>query len=289
MSKTFPIALESHYASRAHTLAKCLQITRADGVIFRFTDSDRRRTVGGNVYEPGLVVTAISQQAGLGGNNLEVTTIYDNTFTRTDFLLGRWAGARWWLFEINWASPSDGMNVSGYYETGDIKHEMLTATIELLSKGAAHLKQPVGIVTTKECRARFADYPTPIYSARCRLDSAGFLVAGTITSVPSQQVARDSGRTEVEDWFGEAHFEWLTGENAGLTGRVRDYNVNGTFTFSIPFPAAINVGDTYRVIAGCRKRRDEDCLTKFDNVVNMQAEPDLPGQDKATAAPGADL
>lgn len=287
--KTIPIALANHYETNATTVAPFLQVTRADGAIFRFTSTDAEITVSGNTYEPGLDVTAIANQAGLGGNNLEITALYDDTFSRTDFLIGLWAGAEWWMFEANYRSPTDGLNVLGYYITGDTTPGEVTVKIELLSKGAARLKQNVGIVTSKECRARFADYPIPIYSARCRLDSATFLVTGTITSVTSQQVARDSARTEVEDWFGNAPFEWLTGENAGLSGTVRDYAADGTFTFSLPFPAAIGIGDEYRTLAGCRKRRDEDCYEKHDSVVNMQAEPDLPGQDAATAAPDVDL
>lgn len=283
--KTFDSGLTAHYSGNAHTVAYFLQITRSDGSIFRFTSTDAAVTVSGNSYEPGLDVTAIANQAGLGGNNLEITALYDDTFTRDGFLNGVWSDAEWWMFESNYKTPSGGVNILGYYVTGDVTPDELTVKIELLSKGAAHLKQAVGIVTSKECRARFADYPVPIYSARCRLDSATYLVTGTITGVTSAQVARDSGRTEALDWFGDGLLKWLTGNNAGLSQKVRDYASDGTFTFSIPFPATIQVGDTYEVIAGCRKRRDEDCYTKFNNVVNMQAEPDLPGQDLATASP----
>ncbi len=45
----------------------------------------------------------------------------------------------------------------------------------------------------------------------------------------------------------------------------------------------IQVGDTFDVIAGCRKRLTEDCKVKFNNVLNFQGEPHLPGIDRLTA------
>lgn len=286
--KTFAAGLAAHYAGVATTLAQFVEVTRADGAVFRYTSVDTSITVSGNVYAPGLDVTAIANQAGLGGNNLEVTTTYDSVFTRTDFLLGLWSDAEWRLFEANWKSPADGINTLGNYITGDTTPGELAVKIELIAKGAAHLKQSVGIITTKECRARFADYPTPIYLSRCRLSPASYIVTGNITSVTSQQVARDSARTEAADWFGEGALKFTTGSNAGLSMKVRDYALDGTFTFSLPFPATIAVGDAYEVIAGCRKRRTEDCANKFGNAANHQGEPDLPGQDKITAAPETD-
>ena len=53
----------------------------------------------------------------------------------------------------------------------------------------------------------------------------------------------------------------------------------------IPFVWDVQIGDTYEVIAGCTKRRSEDCRDKFDNVPNFQGEPDRPGVDQLTASP----
>jgi uncharacterized phage protein (TIGR02218 family) len=283
--KTLPSALATHYAGNTTTLAQFVEITRADGAVFRFSSVDLPVTVSSNVYVPGLDVTAIANQAGLGGNNLEVTTTYDSTFTRTDFLLGLWNDAKWRLFEANWKVPADGINTLGNYVTGNTTPGEVAVKIELIARGAASLKQSVGIITSKECRARFADYPTPIYLSRCRLSSAAYLVTGTITNVTSQQVVRDSTRLQPADWFAEGVLKFTSGNNIGLSMKVRDYALNGTFTFSLPFPATIIVGDAYQVIAGCRKRRTEDCAGKFANAANFQGEPDLPGQDKITAAP----
>lgn len=285
--KTIAAPLKAVYQDDVSTLAYLLTVTRSDGEVYRFTDTNKPLVVGANTFEPGLDVAAIAQSAGLAVNNLEITIVYDLTFIREDFIAGRWDNARWVLSETNWSDTTDGTNVIGNYVTGIVTPGEVSVVVEMRAL-SQFLQQPIGIVTSKTCRARFADYPTAVSGAVCGLSSAAYIETGTITNVTSQQIARDSARAEVADYFGEGVLTWTTGDNIGLSQKVKTYDVNGTFTFALPFPFAIQVGDTYSVIAGCRKRRTEDCLTKFDNVLNFQGEPDLPGIDLATASPVVD-
>ena len=78
---------------------------------------------------------------------------------------------------------------------------------------------------------------------------------------------------------------WLTGGNAGLQAKVKSHTVAGVITLMLPMPSDPVAGDTFDIIAGCRKRLHEDCRDKFDNVVNFQGEPHLPGVDYLTADP----
>jgi len=48
----------------------------------------------------------------------------------------------------------------------------------------------------------------------------------------------------------------------------------------------LTAGDTYTASAGCRKRFDTDCKTKFSNVVNFRGEPHVPGNDQMAKAGG---
>lgn len=52
-------------------------------------------------------------------------------------------------------------------------------------------------------------------------------------------------------------------------------------------PYAIAAGDSYAVTPGCRRRFEEDCKAKFNNVINFRGEPHLPGTDKMLKAGGA--
>ena len=242
------------------------------------------------LYLPGLAVTAIAQSAGLAVNNLEIVIGYDDTFTKADFLAGRWDGAAWELFEVNWAAPADGTNTIGRYITGDVKPGRLSCSVELRAL-SQFLQQGIGLITSKTCRARLADFPSQVQGARCGLDVADFTVTGTITSASGQQAARDDARTEADDWFGDGVLTFTSGANDGLSQKVKTHELdsNGAaFTFSLPFPFAIAPGDAYSLVAGCRKRLAEDCRDKFDNVLNFQGEPHLPGADLATATPVVD-
>ena len=71
---------------------------------------------------------------------------------------------------------------------------------------------------------------------------------------------------------------WTSGLNNGLSMEVKNY-VPTLFMLALPMPFEIQVGDTYSVHAGCDKKL-ETCRDRFDNIVNMRAEPYLPGMDK---------
>jgi hypothetical protein len=69
--------------------------------------------------------------------------------------------------------------------------------------------------------------------------------------------------------------EWLTGDNAGTKQIIRDSTASdpgdgvSMITGKLPAFATIQIGDTFELVAGCRKRRPEDCLGKWDNNYNF--------------------
>ena len=116
-------------------------------------------------------------------------------------------------------------------------------------------------------------------------------VTGSITAspAPTQQVFRDSARTEAADFFAEGTLTWLTGANAGRSAKVRSYDADGTFHLALPMISTVSSTETYSVTAGCRKRWEEDCKTKFDALLDFGGEKDKPGIDAITAAPGVSV
>lgn len=285
--KTIPAGLLAEYKSQGTRIARCLLVTRADSTVFGFTSTDRTLTVLGQDYVPGLDVTSIAFSSGLAVNNLDIKVLYNSIFVREDFLKGLWNNARWEIFEVSWFDPTLGTNTLGHYVTGNVTPGEVSCTVELRAL-SQFLQQPIGFVTSKQCRARFADYPTVIFGAICGLSTYSYLEDGTVTGVTSQQVMQDTGRSEPADWYGDGLLTFTSGENEDISRKVKSYDSNGTFTFSLPFPSTIGIGDTYTAIAGCRKRLEEDCRDKFDNVPNFQGEPHLPGVDLATAQPTVD-
>ncbi len=277
--KTFAAALSTHYASRETTIATALKITRPDGSVYGFTSHDQDSTVSSVLYSanPGLMATAISIAANAAVGNLELTTLHDGTvFTIGDIFGRKWTNSAFIIFEYNWASPTDGINTLLTGTMGEVKIQQNQVVAELRDL-RQYLQQPIGDASSKTCRARLGD-------SRCTKDLTAFTYTGTLTSATSNQVFRDSSRAEGLAWFDEGSITFLTGANAGLSAKIKSFAADGTFTLALPMYGTVAVGNTYRAIAGCRKRVDEDCKTKFNNVLNFVGEPHRQGINNLTAA-----
>ncbi len=117
-------------------------------------------------------------------------------------------------------------------------------------------------------------------------------VEGTLSSFTSDSVFRDSSRLEADDFFAEGYITITSGDNDGISRKIRTFEgttsspaANGTFTLWEPFPYEIDGTETYTAVAGDRKRLTEDCIGKFDNVLNFGGEPHAPTQDEIAQAP----
>lgn len=281
MSKTLPSGLAAHYQGDALTTAVAVKITRKDGAVYAYTSHDEKATIDGTTYlASGLIDSAFESGDSLAVDNLALTTLDDGTiFTRADVVGGLWQNAAVYFFRYNWANISDGVEPLTAGTVGEV--QMMQGQVRAEVRGLQqYLQQPVGIVSSKTCRARLGD-------GACTVNLAGFTHAGTVTSASSTQVFTASGLTQAADYFGDGLIEWLTGDNAGIQQKVKAHATGGVFTLALPMPSTISIGDTFTAIAGCRKRLTEDCKTKFNNVLNFQGEPHRPGIDELTAEPDA--
>lgn len=288
--KVIPIALADHYKLGTTTLSQAIRVQREDGQVFAYTSAQRPALINGTKYlSSGLTLTDVVTAADMSVGNMELSlyaSINDPVFNQADVFGGLWKNARFEIFEYNRAAPDDGKLpiVSGTF--GEITINADHYKVELRD-WMQHLQQPIGEVSTKECRNRLGD-------DRCGVDLTPFTVTGTITSVSSTQVFRDSARAEPDDWFGEGILTFLTGDCAGFSQKVKAYASDGTITLMLPMFSAVQVGDQYSMLAGCRKRHDRtlanptgvsDCYDKFGNVLRFRGEPHRPGVDKITSAP----
>jgi uncharacterized phage protein (TIGR02218 family) len=274
--KTLPTALAAHYASGTTTLADLLKITRKDGQVFAFTSASTDVTISGQLYTSaqGLDISSLEVTAGLAVDNLELTTLDDGTiFSRVEVLAGVWRNADFIISRYNWANPADGIEVRMVGTVGEVhlKRGSITAELRGLQQ---YLQQPIGSVTSKTCRARLGD-------SLCRVVLTGYTVTGSVTASASQQVFTDSSKAQAADYFAEGIVTFTSGVNNGLSQKVKTFT-GGVFTLALPMLQTIATGTTYTVVAGCRKRL-EDCSGKFNNVINFQGEPHLPGVDQITA------
>lgn len=276
--KTHAVALAAHIATRETTLAYALKITRTDGEVVGFTSHDVDDTVSGVTYSanPGLEVTNIEIAANAAVGNLELTTLHDSTvFTTVEVLGGVWRNAAFEIFRYNYASLTDGTDqlLAGTLGEFELRDTQLKVELRDLRQ---YLQQPVGEASSKTCRYRFGD-------DRCRKDLTLLTVTGTLTSVTSNQVFRDSSRAEAVNYFDEGELTFDSGANEGISAKVKSYAANGTFTLALPMIGTVGIGDTYTAVAGCRKRL-EDCI-EHDNVLNFGGEPHRRGMNNVIQRP----
>lgn len=95
-----------------------------------------------------------------------------------------------------------------------------------------------------------------------------------------------------DDFMNNGAVVFETGNNAGVSMEIRDFTADDGVTIEqvielyLDLPFDIVVGDTLRAYPGCDKRLTT-CVNKFDNIVNMRAEPYVPGEDSILKYPDA--
>lgn len=278
--QTIPVALKASAVTQNTTFAVALKIVRPDGLVLAVTSHDKDDTISGTLYKsnPGLLVSAMVLQSGAQVGNMELTTVHDGTvFTTIDVVGGLWKNSTFIIFRYDYKTIANGVQPLMAGNVGEVDIRQGTIVAELRD-WRQYLQQNIGDASSKTCRARLGD-------DRCRKDLALFTKTGSITGVTSQLIFADTGVPQAEDYFGEGQIEWLTGDNVGITCKIATYTAAGLFTLALPTPAVIQVGDTYEAIAGCRKRLEEDCRDKFDNVLNFVGEPHRLGRNDLTASP----
>ena len=295
--KAISAPYQAHLDTGSTSLAHAIAIRRADGVQIGFTSHDEPLTLdltpwpaftpGALAFDAkqGLDASTLASSAGLAVGNLEITTLDDGTiFERDDILAGRWRNARFLIFRYRWdvTAPTIAGDVepliAGTF--GEVTLNLNTFRIEL--RDLLQLaQQSVGHYGSKTCTVRLGS----VGLGKCNKDITAFTHNLTVTSVTDKRTFAASADAHAEDYFGEGIVTFTSGANAGLSQKVRTHATGGTFTLVLPMVLPISVGDTFTAIAGCRRRRDEDCHDKFGNVINFQGEPDRPLVDELTNRP----
>lgn len=111
-------------------------------------------------------------------------------------------------------------------------------------------------------------------------------VVASVTSRVSFGITVSDARA-VTGWFNGGALVFETGDNDGKAFEIKTWaSGGGAVTLYLPVGFDIQVGDVGRIYPGCDKRL-ATCRDTFDNLINMRAEPYLPGRDAAFSYPDA--
>lgn len=282
--KAIGTTLQAHLDSGATTMAYCWKVTRTDGVIQGFTEHDLDLTFGGVTYEAssGFTATQMEASLGLAVDNLNVDgALSSDTINDNDVASGLYDNAEIELYWVNWADTTQSVLLSKG-AVGEVQRMLTAFTAELRSQ-SDRMGQNTGRAYQRFCDAKLGD-------SRCTIDLTNSIYhgSGTVTSLQNPRIIVASGLTAfTNDWFSLGIITFTGGANDGLTMDVKIHSYDGT-TVTVELwqrPSyAIVGGDTFTIIVGCRKDNGT-CISKFNNIINFQGFPFIPGNDILTAYP----
>ena len=274
----------AHLASGHTTVARCWTLSRADGQVMGFTDHDEDILFDGITFraDTGLTARALQQTTGLALDNSEgFGALSDLAVTEADIEAGRYDGAEVEAWLVNWADPTDRL-LQFRGRIGEITRANGAFRAELAGLSEI-LNTAQGRVHQTPCTAVLGD-------ASCGVDlnDPTFSGTGTVDAVEEQKLLTMSGLSAyTANWFRRGRLTVTSGAAAGLIGVVKaDTKSGGIHTVELweGLRAAIAVGDTVRLDAGCDKRATT-CREKFANIVNYRGFPDIPGDNKLLSIP----
>ncbi len=267
----------THLQSGVTTVCRAWAIMRTDGQVYGFTDHDMGLEFDGITFraDTGLSAMSLQQSTGLSVDNTEALgALSDAAVTEADIEAGRFDGAevRSWL--VNWADIAQ-RQLMFRGTIGELHRASGAFQAELRGLTEA-LNRPLGRVYQKPCTAVLGDRD-------CGFDAAtpGYFVELAVEQVEerSRFVFENVNGFE-PGWFERGVLWGLDGACEGLKGIIkRDVFEKGRRVIELwhPMRAEILRGARVRLVAGCDKRM-QTCRLKFNNFVNYQGFPDVPGE-----------
>ena len=276
--------LKAHLATGTTTTCRCWALTRVDGMVLGFTDHDRHLEFEGIPFkaDTGLSAISLQQSTGLSVDNTEALgALSDAAIREDDIEAGRFDGAviRAWL--VNWVNV-DERQLQFRGTIGELRRANGAFEAELRGLTDA-LNRPLGRIYQKPCSAVLGDS-----ACGFDLEAPGYVSQRPLEVVDDRRVFRfDAFGGFEEGWFQHGRLIVLSGASKGLNGTIkRDYSEGDQRVVELwhPVRGVLDAGDQVRLEAGCDKRT-ATCRNKFDNLLNFQGFPDIPGDDWSITDP----
>jgi uncharacterized phage protein (TIGR02218 family) len=267
--KNFPYALAQHLAGGQTTLCLCLLIQRADGVFIGLTELDQDVSMGGVLFIANAGFSRFNLQ---DKNNLESASIklegaINTVITRDDLAFRRYDYAQVQIFLVNYVTGDFGIVFTGFTGTASVKEYSFELELRSLSYRTTRMG---GELCTPTCRVDLG-------SARCGINVGAMGITGTVTNAGDGFKNFTGSAAQGAQPLAPGVIQWITGNNAGTTSQVVTF-AGGSVGLFLETPDQIQAGDIFIISPACDKTRDT-CKNVFNNLINFQGEPDVPGPD----------
>lgn len=266
---TPPGALANVLPVQSRRLAKAWKVAPAFGASVFVTTHDVALTILGDEYDPagGGDPSTVRRQGQLREHDREFRgVIASDKFTDADFWAGRWDGARITEYLVDWALPFLGPLRTSKYRVAELSFDggqWRAAAVGLTQA----LRGPRGDVYGRHCRHEWG--VTDAEGNGCPVVAASYTSSSTATGFGDggrKLQIRASGLSGVlaDGYFALGRFVVTSGANLGQKVDVKRYTqATREIELQYPLPAAMAVGDTFTVTAGCDRRADT-CKNKFN-------------------------
>ena len=295
--RNWPAALIAHLQLPVTTTCRLLWIKLYDGRGYGMTSLDRDVVYQGVTYQAsnGIDSSVIATDSGLSVDNGEAYSLFSaptgGGITLQMIDAGELDDAQWRMMLVNWADLSMGHGLLDAGDVGNVTTEQRAAyNVELVSY-VMRLRQPIGGLDSRTCRATFGNPQDG--QLGCGVNADALWQAGAVTGVSTSEPRRvfaDSTLLITPQPI-PGRVQWLTGQNAARNRlyQVEAYSsVSGTIALIEALPYDVQPGDTFRIRPDCAKTLA--ACKSYGNVLNMKAEPYIPvGDGLETGTPNSQI
>lgn len=302
MSKTIPIALQSHLDQNATTTCRLLKIEAADGSVVGFSSTNKAIA-----YDDGDGEITYAIQSGFDHSALQSTNdasvdnaearvvLIGNQVTEAAVLAGKFDNAKWTVYQVNYEDLSQGHRVVGHGYLGKPRIGKGGAWVSFeLRSLVDKLRQVPWEKWSRRCRVRIFGSQVGEERFPCMYDASGEWVNDVVvTSVgtESDRTFTASALAQADDYFAPGMVEFTVGNNAGLSFEVEAFASGGTITLTFPTPYPIEDGDEFNIRRDCtREWSGHNSCETYGNRPNFRGEPKIKIADGVAASvPGASV
>lgn len=295
MTRNVPAELQTHLNGASTTTCRLLKIISRTGVVFGLTtldvdvayddgtDDGEVNYIATNGFDP----TALSADLGFSIDNAEGMALLSDEvpgITAEMVDAGDFDDGKWVCYLVNFKDLTSGRHVElGSGDLGEIRTRHGMMWIPELLDLSVRLRQPIGEVYSRRCRATFGVPATAENRHRgCGVDADALWVAGEVQSVGAETNRVFTGDAVASPHSFPGRVRFTTGNNAG-----REYATEGvssmTITLSETTAYPIEEGDEYEIRPDCGKRYTQDCIGVWDNGPNFKGEPHIPDGEEVSS------
>jgi uncharacterized phage protein (TIGR02218 family) len=292
--RTIPAALKAHLQQNVTTTCRLLRITLREGGVFGLTTLDRNVDYDGVTYiaANGFDPSVIATDTGLSVDNAEATALLSVDVpgvTLEMAMAGELDDASWELRLVNWSDLSMGHMVIDAGDIGEVTVSGESIYVPELLSYAMRLKQSIGYVWSRRCRATFGTDANS--QTGCGVDASGMWRAGTVTAVGGEpQVVFAAVGLVLDQLPVPGRVRWTSGPNrSSRLYQVEAYSAaSHTIALLEPVPFLIEAGHQFEIRRDCNK--SPSFCSAYGNLINYKGEPFIPvGDGLESMTPGSQV